>query len=719
MKFLIIIFLLLLSVFIFPQSKQGGICFRVDDNKTIEQFSKYAQKFDKYNKNFCFALNLAGRYFNTQEYIDAVKQFQSNGHELMDHSPTHTTSYFITKFGSDSYKNLQGVDHINGNKICLKYKNKIETKNSVRTGNVNIENNIVTTNSDEFNKFYHGERFIYFPELYSNKIFTIKQINSSDSLIITDAWMDSVNLGKHKNIKYYSFFVSRIHISIDGLNLLANETQKLAELYGLDKPVTWIQPGISSHVAFPYLYRNEIKQSFGKNYNYVSAAVYPGHAEKVFCEYNCNKDKQFAMQWGDFNIDKDSLQKTKTIIADGIAKHCLLIGSSHFNHLLGGWNAYLERIDSILAWCVEKNIPVRTYKEWTDILYNESEDSTENIFPPLFNDFDSNNSPDGYETKKGIWQSNDGVSTSNFYCYSINSKGTFFNVNKLGGIEKGKNTFEFWNKGTIGDSVEIVFKFNKKTLAYKFPAESSEWKHYSIKQLTNKNDLIIPENISKIDLSVNCSDYSSGTVKVSGFRLYKKNKLGKLSVSETNFTVEADTGKINFIISSNVNWSTNKNVNWLTLSTLTGNGNDTVTISFTANEDTLSRKAEVLISGNNIEKQIVITQKGLVTSVNSEIKSLPKKFELFQNYPNPFNPTTTIKYTIPVGAATHESPLQQHVLLKVYNILGKEIATLVNENQKPGIYKVKFNASNLPTGIYFYTLHYGNISKTKKLIILK
>ncbi len=94
----------------------------------------------------------------------------------------------------------------------------------------------------------------------------------------------------------------------------------------------------------------------------------------------------------------------------------------------------------------------------------------------------------------------------------------------------------------------------------------------------------------------------------------------------------------------------------------------------------------------------------------------PDKFELMQNYPNPFNPTTTIKYTIP---AIGNVETLHATSLNVYNILGETIATLVNEKQAPGTYAVKFDASNLPSGVYFYTLQYGNFVATKKMILLK
>ena len=100
---------------------------------------------------------------------------------------------------------------------------------------------------------------------------------------------------------------------------------------------------------------------------------------------------------------------------------------------------------------------------------------------------------------------------------------------------------------------------------------------------------------------------------------------------------------------------------------------------------------------------------GNLVSVKSE-QFPPKGFSLLQNYPNPFNPSTTISFEIPEGS---------FVTIKVYDILGNEIATLVNEEKPLGSYEAEFNANNLPSGIYFYTLSTGNFLSTKKMILLK
>ena len=108
--------------------------------------------------------------------------------------------------------------------------------------------------------------------------------------------------------------------------------------------------------------------------------------------------------------------------------------------------------------------------------------------------------------------------------------------------------------------------------------------------------------------------------------------------------------------------------------------------------------------------------------VSIEIHNLPY---LSQNYPNPFNPSTTIKYQIPDQVrndkmfVTLSGAEESFVTLKVYDILGREVAFLVNENQKPGNYKVVWNASDLPSGVYFYELSYGAFIETKKLTLIK
>jgi hypothetical protein len=92
------------------------------------------------------------------------------------------------------------------------------------------------------------------------------------------------------------------------------------------------------------------------------------------------------------------------------------------------------------------------------------------------------------------------------------------------------------------------------------------------------------------------------------------------------------------------------------------------------------------------------------------ISQTPTSFEISQNYPNPFNPSTSIQFKIPENS---------FVTLKVYNVLGKEVATLLNEEKNAGLYEVTFDATDFSSGIYFYKIEAGNFVATKKMILMK
>ena len=132
------------------------------------------------------------------------------------------------------------------------------------------------------------------------------------------------------------------------------------------------------------------------------------------------------------------------------------------------------------------------------------------------------------------------------------------------------------------------------------------------------------------------------------------------------------------------------------------NGNSYITGSFTG----LLTIGNDIITGGDFIAKISNTVLGITT----EKPTIPNYFNISQNYPNPFNPTTTISFLI---------PRTEFVSLKVYDLLGREVATLVNEEKLPGHYEVEFNGMNLPSGVYFYRLQAGNFSQTKKLLLLK
>jgi ligand-binding sensor domain-containing protein len=115
--------------------------------------------------------------------------------------------------------------------------------------------------------------------------------------------------------------------------------------------------------------------------------------------------------------------------------------------------------------------------------------------------------------------------------------------------------------------------------------------------------------------------------------------------------------------------------------------------------------------GTNVGGLAVYREGGVILPVEEkETNEIPSKFTLYQNYPNPFNPSTTIEFDIPE---------RTNVKLIVYDILGREIETLIDKELEPGKYKINFTATNLPSGVYFYTLKTPKFTKTNKMLLIK
>jgi hypothetical protein len=161
------------------------------------------------------------------------------------------------------------------------------------------------------------------------------------------------------------------------------------------------------------------------------------------------------------------------------------------------------------------------------------------------------------------------------------------------------------------------------------------------------------------------------------------------------------------------------------------------------NEYTITASLDTLLlkDGYTFNYKIIAVDKGIIPEISSspdsgyhecvwgnttsikEIDDLSLNFNLYQNYPNPFNPTTKIKFTIPTSPQTplltKERGRGEVVTLKVYDVLGNEVATLVNETKSPGEYEVEFDGSSLSSGIYFYQLKSGSYIQINKMVLIK
>jgi photosystem II stability/assembly factor-like uncharacterized protein len=221
--------------------------------------------------------------------------------------------------------------------------------------------------------------------------------------------------------------------------------------------------------------------------------------------------------------------------------------------------------------------------------------------------------------------------------------------------------------------------------------------------------------------SVSIKSYQSGwSVGNDGAILKYINTLNsdELPVELTNFEVHSKGNKIE------LNWLTATEINnkgfeverktsneWNTIGFIIGKGTTTMPSKYSYSDDLKN----VSCSGNILYRLKQIDYDGTykyTNEINVNFNSSPEEYSLMQNYPNPFNPSTIIKYSVRDNS---------NVILKVYDILGREVATLINEEKSAGTYTINFDSNkfNLASGTYFYTLRAGDFVQTKKMLLVK
>ena len=298
------------------------------------------------------------------------------------------------------------------------------------------------------------------------------------------------------------------------------------------------------------------------------------------------------------------------------------------------------------------------------------------------------------------------VSTNTSYTFNLNSNRNLianfsqqhYSINlssnpSNGGNVIGNGSFNYGSSVTVVATSANGFRFLNWTENGNVVSTSSS---YSFTLIADRNLVANFELIPAISISPEFSSVSS--------------LLGTGSFSVINTT------------GGNMIWDAVTNSNWLTITNgSSGTNNGIVQYRYETNTGDARIGTITITSTGSIgsPKSFEVRQ-----AIATDVKELgiPKEFSLFQNYPNPFNPSTTIKYSIPSA---------EHVTLKVYDFLGKEIKTLVNEYKQPGIYNCELrfvngeSASGISveggnvSGVYFYQIKAGNFVETKKLILIK
>jgi photosystem II stability/assembly factor-like uncharacterized protein len=291
-----------------------------------------------------------------------------------------------------------------------------------------------------------------------------------------------------------------------------------------------------------------------------------------------------------------------------------------------------------------------------------------------------------------------------------------------GGVMKstngGVNFFSFFTKGESNSL--YCFDTNTAWVSFYYWTDFPAWKGYIYKTTNGglnwfeqfKDSLYNSSKINSLIFVNQNTGFAVGKMYTSNKTRFFKTTNGGANwdtISYNNskynsvFFINASTGwkaGVYYPDSSCIDYTTNGGTNWIKQKK--GTGTEITNLYF----------ANQLTGWATIKNSSVIlrTTTGGITFISSVSNEIPDKYCLFQNYPNPFNPSTNIRYQITNNRL---------VLIKIYDIAGKEIATLVNEKQSPGTYEVKLEAGDLPSGVYFYKLITGDYSETKKMILFK
>ncbi|HEY5534276.1 MAG TPA: T9SS type A sorting domain-containing protein [Ignavibacteria bacterium] len=372
---------------------------------------------------------------------------------------------------------------------------------------------------------------------------------------------------------------------------------------------------------------------------------------------------------------------------------------------------------------------------------------------------------------QGIYRTTDGgANWDNTYnggvCkgFTVNSFGHIFTTyfssyDNTSSVNKSTNGGQDWNQvGTI-NSPRLIQSLTVNLLDYVFAASAGDGIYRSINNGADFTQINLSNNYVWSLLSVDSTtSIFAGTGKGKIFRstdygfgwnqIYIRpdstnNNVRSLAKSKTNILYAGlDTGGIIFSTNNGTTWTqssfTVPNVNAIVFNSLNhifaGTGNNGVYrstdngVSWTQvnNGFTNNNRINALaidgagfiysgLNGGSVYKSLQSTTIS-IKNISSEI---PSGYSLSQNYPNPFNPTTKIKFDVAPSLSFPNVSIGNPVTLKVYDVMGREVQTLVNEKLQPGTYETSFDGSQFSSGVYFYKLQTGDFSETKKMLMIK
>ncbi len=530
-------------------TKRGGIGFRIDENPPISKVHSYDSLFSKYGQKYSFAVT---SYILplVPQYVDTLKALSLRGIELMDNTPTHATQFFNVLNYQDAnlYSNKPGVDHINGQKVCLKY-SACDTTHPHGEGYINIfGNKVISYEPGEFHDLLSPSAYfaIYLGHPVDSLclFYNVQSVNTSDpdTLYLRTIWDETKNFSDRWHFLYHKIQNNNVVMHDSAVKILGKRSLDIFDSLHLPRPYTWIHPD----GPYPWINPLKLQASLGVKLGFQQSTSFINPSLFCYNEFDPGKNKQFAINSEALSMESSSFKSNSHIIAEAIAKHYVLFDFARLTNSYGGWNAYLHRMDSLLVWCSSNNIPIRTYSQWKVLLYDSIAQKVVNIFPKLDVDIDHNGWPDGFDFDtlniQGRFDASDGPPSGGGKSFKIEGGGTICKVTGLAGLEKRSNKLTVYTRCLRNHQsniqVEVSFPGFSQTQTFEIKSDSTAWMPYT-------KTVDVPDSANTANFTLTHDTVYHDTVKISGFDFRSSGFLNKSRYPLQEVTANAQFPLIN------------------------------------------------------------------------------------------------------------------------------------------------------------------------------
>ncbi len=505
-------------------SRNAGVTFRFDDYQSPAKLEKLRAVFNKHGKKMVYALNSQlGELRGDADYFPTLKKMAEEGHELADQSPNDVTQHIGFSNGTDVsyYQGKAGVHAINLSNKKVQFKYYLKNNKGVGDeGNVRVTPQyLISEQAGEWeqsklwsNYFTH----VFIPSL--NEVVEVNYINNRnpldpDTLYFKSFWSEDITLNSISSAAYKKVSPYDIGVHDDAIRLMAELSLKIFAKYQLPQPKVFIHPGGST----PYISADVISRIYGKEFHYDCGSTYP-QIFNTYLQSNRNGFNHFAIPGGDFTEEYKTTNEIKKIISDNRANHIHTISINHLNTWgnVAPIDTICKRIDELLTWCEANQIPVRTYHEVYEELYQSNINLSENIFPKTNLDLNADGAPDGIIMRAATHEPDAGVDSTFPDAFKCTQSAQMMIVKQLGGLAKGWNTFSIYSKGAANDwdNVGIYLSLPEADYSVVLSVNAN-----SIDYVKHSFRFYVPDNVSYLSLYFNCNNSSKSNIYISGMEI--------------------------------------------------------------------------------------------------------------------------------------------------------------------------------------------------------